>query len=49
MEMPLRVCIGKNHYGDDDIYGEERRGVIRVSNKGFLLSFFLKFLLPQDF
>ena len=34
MEMSWRVCIGKGHYGDgdDDIYGEERRGVIRVSN-----------------
>jgi len=29
-----RCCISQDHYGDgdDDIYREEMRGVIRVSN-----------------
>jgi len=33
-ELRWRCCIGPDHYsdGDDDIYREERRGVISVSN-----------------
>ena len=47
----MEMYGGEDEYGDgdDDIYREEMRGLIRVSNWGFLLPFFLKLLLPQDF
>ena len=43
-ELRWRCSIGPNHYGDgdDDIYREERRGVLRISNEGF-------FFLSSDF